>query len=325
MLVTTIPNLTKSPESFADINNRQKFLKSPQATFLLGLMSDDVRKKFVKCYMKLSLEDVQKGKNKDLVKVIDWFQQNSEIRQMVKIDPTSSYTFDYLYQKANPKKMVDNYFPGAEAAYRIYRRLQAIIAYNKKLYPRMLETRDELSILSLCSGPNYGVVEAIASLSPELQERITLYNVDIASWAIDRGNELIQSLGTNANIKYIQGDARKILELGIPTEYDALDFIGTLCTKPTEYKVGSLFKMSFLIKEKGIIMTSIPMPAMIYGDPLTDFIMRITGWGMFYANIDEIREIAAKAGLTFAKPFEGLAPSFHDGKENHLMPILRRV
>lgn len=329
MLFTGSLPAKAEPKSFADINNRQKFLKIPVAIFLLNLMPTDIRKKFVRCFLRLSLNDIADEKNRDLDQVKTWFQKNSTIRQIVNEDPTSSKTFEYLYQKKSPDSLVDYYFVWSQAAYRIYHRLQAIIAYNVKLYPKMLETRDELKILSLGSGINYGCLEAIAKLPAGLQKRIKVTNIDIDPWVIERGRQVAAELGLSKTVKYVQGDLSKLAEqfeaLGLTPPYDKIEIVGTQCTKTYEKKIKTLGRISmFLLADDGVLMTSIPISPMIIGDPLTDFIMRITGWGMVYESRESIQKMASEAGLYFDKPYLGLPGHFTDGADNHLMPILRK-
>lgn len=339
------------PRSFADIKNRIDFLKKPHAKKLLALMPADIRAKFVRCYKELSLEDVQAAKNPDLIAVMAWFQGNSVIRQIVKKDPSSSRTFEVLYHKVAPACPVDEYFPKGEAAFRIYKRLKAIIAFNKKLYTRMLETREKLEVLSLCSGPNYGCIEAIAALPVELQKRIHLVNVDIDPWVIQRGREFVASLNLSARVDYVQADIKnfadylqessKFKELGIVIPADVIDLVGVICTAPGYKKKNVFFLLSCLLAEDGVIMPSIPMHKMIIGDPLTDFIMRISTWHMVYETIANIRAIAEEAGLKWHETYEGLRAFFTDeeldektsGKiitldnieGNHIMPLLTRI
>jgi len=63
---------------------------------------------------------------------------------------------------------------------------------------------------------------------------------------------------------------------------------------------------------------------MIIGDPLTDFIMRITGWHMVYETEVGIRQIIEKVGLKWHGEYEGLPGFFTDSKDNHIMPILTK-
>lgn len=323
------------PRSFADIPNRMDYLKKPEAQKLLALMPPDIKDKFIKSYASLSLEDVKAARNEDLISVMGWFQENSVIRQIVNQDPSSSKTFEYLYHKAEPACPVDEYFPKGEAAVRIYERLKAIIAFNQKLYTRMLETREKLEILSLCSGPNYGCIEAIAALPLELQKRIHLVNVDIDPWVIQRGQEFVNSLGIAARVDYVQADIKKFAdylqepskfeELGIVIPADVIDLVGVICTAPSHKKENVFFLLSCLLAPNGVIVPSIPMHPMILGDPLTDFIMRITGWHMVYETMAGIRIIAEKVGLKWNRKYEGLPGFFTDGKDNHIMPLLTRV
>jgi hypothetical protein len=314
---------TENPVSFADIKDRGKYLDTTLSKFLLDQMPENVRKSFVNCYLNLKLEDLQEGNNQDLAAFHLWFHEHSEFQRIVEQDASSSLTFEYLYQKKNPVYPLDNYFPWSNAGYRIFCRLQSIIQCNQKLYTKMLTERDILKVLSLASGPNYGCIEAIAALPRSLRERIQVINVDVDPWVLERGREFVHELGLSESVKYILGDIKNIGELGLEFPFDLVDFVGTLCTKPRKTKVKYLGMLSLLIPEDGFIMTSFPMHPMVQADPVTDFMMRITGWHMVYESIESLYSIVEESGLAFPNS-EDIPLYFTDGKDNHVMPILTR-
>jgi len=303
---------TKHPVSFADISNKKKFLKTPVAIFMKEIMPRVVWNSYVKCFMKLTLEDVKKKTDKDFIVVTDWFKENSEIYQMIAEDPTTSIVFRYLYQNDNPPCCIDNIFPWGKAAFQIHRRQQAIIKYNVILYSRMLETMERLRIISLCCGPGSNVLAAIRQLSPNQQKRIDFVGIDTDSWAIDGGNKLARDYGLLCSVNFIQADARDFAKMDLG-KFDVVDFIGTLCTKERIVKVGALMLFSPLLSEKGVLMTSIPRHKMIEEDPITDSIMRFNSWEIIYETVEEILKIINEAGMKLSKNFEGLPSCFIEG------------
>lgn len=77
---------------------------------------------------------------------------------------------------------------------------------------------------------------------------------------------------------------------------DMIMMIGLLYPKPTRVCKKILKNVTVFSRHNGIIVFSTVQNDMVYGDPLTDFIMRADGWNMCYKTDSEPDEIALESG-----------------------------
>lgn len=103
-----------------------------------------------------------------------------------------------------------------------------------------------------------------------------------------------------------------------PRKADVILLIGVLCPLPMPVCIKLLKVLKRDCRPGGMVIYSTNQVVMVKNDPLTDFLMRLAGWGMDYKTDQEAVEIAEKAGWKCIDQF------FDDGMRFQCITVARR-
>ena len=278
--------MTKSPIEVAEVKRRT--LQTPEGQFFLNSLSQEIAEKFKICYLNADIEN-QYAKD-----VLSYLSENSQIIRIVQRDRTSSLTFEYLYQKKPVEGQVDVYFPQGKAAQGIYQRLMALKTNLPNIIRREAEKKnlDEYKILNIGSGPSHEMIEILME-NPDLAKVLHVTCVEPDGEAIRIGAQRVAELDLSDNFTFVQGKFQDFEGSG----FDMLLLIGILCPISTRVSIKILKGLKNHLRPEGVTVFSTVQTIMGEEDPLTDFIMRLTGWCMDYKSDHEPYEIARAAGM----------------------------
>lgn len=275
----------------------------PAVKKLLFVLPGDIREKLVTGFLK---------GNDQVDAVKQYFQEHSEISRLVKENNTSGYTFEYLYLNRKPAGVIDNYFLKSRAGHQIYKRLVAIEEKLPDLIRKMYLEKDGMVVIdNIASGPGNDMIDVLGQ-NPELVDLVHVRNIDCDQSILDIGREKACRLGISHAFEFC---CSKVIETR-PRNADIVLLIGVLCPKDLETSRNILGFMKSFSCPGGMIIYSTAQWAMGLGDPMTDYIMRLTGWNMSYKTDEESFDLARQAGL-----IPDRESSFHDNKRYHCMVV----
>ncbi|MFA6106825.1 MAG: class I SAM-dependent methyltransferase [Patescibacteria group bacterium] len=263
---------------------KQRILDTEEAKYLLDAFPADIKQKFREC-----LFEPDNPKIKD---ILDFLLKNSETAKIIKRFPGSAEAFEYLYLAYDPNKIspVDRYYLKSKAGIQIHRRLTAL-RDNIPFWLEKIYKGKKLLIDNIASGPGRDMIEVLKKF-PGWRKKVQVRNIDIDPAAIDIGKRLVKEYGLEENFsfeckKYSKAELRKA---------DLVILVGVLCPLPMEISIRVMKSMRLFSKPGGLIICSTAQKELIYDDPLTDFLMKITGWYMDYKTDQDVSRILSATG-----------------------------
>ncbi|RLB33896.1 MAG: hypothetical protein DRH12_17930 [Deltaproteobacteria bacterium] len=267
-----------------DISTRYNALKTPVAEQLLSSLPIRISQRFIKSYLAQNFNNLDE--------VVEYFVQHSEITRIVKENPSSALTFEYLYHRRPLFQPIDQYFLKCKAGYQIYKRLVALRENLPRIIHGQLQsTRDKVLIDNIGSGPGHDMIDVVVE-HPKLAQKVHVRNIDPDGNALEIGQKRTKELGLSGCFSFID----KKLEKTDPQDADMILLIGILCPLQRPMCELVLQKLKEYCRPGGIIVFSTAQTRMGLGDPLTDFIMRFAGWHMDYKTDEDTEDIARASG-----------------------------
>jgi hypothetical protein len=296
--------------TFADIPNRELIFNRAEAIKLLNSLPVEIRTKFLKCF----LDD--NGLNNPILKdVLDYFLDNSEITRVVKKNPSSAETFEYLYRMKNALLPIDKYFPESRAGGQILKRLCSLLENIPFFINNALKSqprKGRFLVVNLGSGPGHDMIHVLRA-NPDLVDKVYVRNIDIDKDMLNIGKELVNMYGLSNSFSF---ENCNFADAQIKNA-DLILLIGILCplkARMCRFILKSLVK---LCRNEVLVVFSTAQERMLTDDPLTDFIMRITGWNMDYKTDKDAEKIAERSGYKFISQF------FDKPFRHHCMTVAR--
>lgn len=280
-------NTNPSSLTLADIQERRWALETPEAEVFLSAIAAEVKDKFKNCFLRTDIE------SQEAKEVRSYLLQRSTITQMVMADTTSSLTFEYLYLKKPVDSEIDEYFPRGKAARAIYDRLLALKANLPDIIRKEVTDKKlaKFSILNVGSGPSHEMIE-ILDENRDLARVVHVTCVEPDGEAIKIGQKRVNELGLTKSFTFMEV---KLQNFKTHT-FDMILVIGLLCPMSTKICVKILSNLVYFTKFGGVVIYSTVQKIMGEEDPLTDYIMRLSGWHMHYKNDGEPNQIALASG-----------------------------
>ncbi len=222
-----------------------------------------------------------------------YFCENSKIASIIKQSPGSSRAFEILYHVEEPERPIDSYFQMCNAGARIYRRLIVLRDELPRIIASILKENSGEKVLidNLGSGPSHDMFRVLEK-HPELTDHVHVRCVDIDPWAIAMGRKIAAEKGLEKCFDFVENDLRKIEPRGA----HLLLIIGIFCPLSTAISTRAMRGFKALVRSRGYAVFSTVQETMGRDDPVTDFIMRFTGWHMDYKNAEQSTSIAELAG-----------------------------
>ncbi|MBN1662421.1 MAG: class I SAM-dependent methyltransferase [Deltaproteobacteria bacterium] len=266
---------------------RKASLQKPEAQIFLSSLTPDILAKFKTCYVNA---DVQSAHAKE---VLSYILKNSPIMQIVSKDTTSAHTFEYLYLRKDIESPLDKYFPNGRAAQAIYQRLHALKLNLPAIIRGEREKNNSASykIVNIGSGPSHEMIEILLE-NPDLKDKVHITCVDPDREALIIGAQRVARLNLESHFSFVPAKYQTFDGRG----YDMVLLIGILCPLNVRLCVRVMKNVKRCLRPGGIIIFSTVQNIMGQEDPLTDYIMRLTGWNMDYKEDHEPYAIARAAG-----------------------------
>lgn len=297
-------------QTFADVPNRELIFKRAEAINLLDSLPVEIRTKFLRCF----LDD--KGLNNPILKdVLDYFLNNSEITRIVKKNPSSAETFEYLYRMKNALLPIDKYFPESRAGGQILKRLCSLLENLPFFINNALKSqprKGRFLIVNFGSGPGHDMIHVLRA-NPDLVDKVYIRNIDIDNGMLNIGKELVNMYGLSNSFSF---ENCNFADAQIKNA-DLILLIGILCPLKARMCRFILKSLVEFCRNEALIIFSTAQERMLTDDPLTDFIMRITGWDMDYKTDKDAVAIAERSGYKFVSQF------FDKPFRHHCMTVAR--
>lgn len=287
--------------TFVNVQDRERTLKTPEAEELLSFFPDNIKKLFIENYLNSTEQMPQE--------VLNYFLDNSKIAKLIKAYPGSAEAFEYLYREEKALFPIDKYFLKCKAGQQVHQRLisldQNIPQWIKKIYKDKTVLVDNVG-----SGPGRDMIRILLQNSG-LTNKVHVRNIDIDKKALEIGEKIVEQNKLFSNFSFIAKSFHKVK----PRKADVILLIGFLCPirlHTSERILSALIRYS---KPGGLIIFSTVQKRMLYEDPLTDYIMRFTGWNMSYKFDEEAMDLARESG------WRPIAQFFDEPLHYHCMTV----
>jgi hypothetical protein len=218
------------------------------------------------------------------------------VTMVTKYNPGSAAIFEYLYNRQVTSEM-DRYFMMCKGGIATYKRLIALEEYLPRLIKR-LHNGHRLLIDNVGSGPGRDMIGALRR-NPELADMVHIRNIDIDKSALDLGKKMVRELGINDSFSFI---AKPFSEVE-PREADLVLLIGILCPLKIRVCKSILKGLLSYTRKGGSLVYSTAQTRMVEEDPLTDYIMRFTGFHLVYKTDKQAIDLANGTGWTPVEQF----------------------
>jgi len=272
---------SKTIQSYTDVPGREKALKNDEAKTLLEKLPQEIREKFIGCFLDSSCEHLQE--------VTDYFIDNSEVTKVTKYSPGSASIFEYLYNRQSPSE-IDKYYMECKGGIATYNRLLALEEHLPHLI-KNIHNGHRILIDNVGSGPGRDMI-GVLKRNPEIAKIVHVRNIDIDKSALDLGEKLVQELGLSDSFSFI---AKPFNEIE-PREADIILLIGILCPLKMRICRSILKGLRPYTRQGGHVVYSTAQTRMVEEDPLTDYIMRFTGFHLDYKTDKEAMDLASITG-----------------------------
>ena len=292
------------PSSYADVPDRKWALETPEAEFLFRSMPAEVRRTIEECFLSLS--------ERGLEMVLRYLVAHSEIARLIAADPSSALAFEYLYERSCPRPL-DEYWLKCKAGYQIYRRLCALEENLPKWIGRNIDKQQPYCVDNIGSGTGRDMIGVLRK-HPHLTRRLSVRNIDRDTEALQITRELAKEHGFREGVFCFED---KPFSCVTPRNAQLLLLIGVLCPLDRRLCETILRKLLAYACPGGLIIFSTAQYRMLVDDPLTDFLMRLPGWGMNYRSDQDARDIARASG------WQPLGQFFDESRHHHCMTVAR--
>jgi hypothetical protein len=274
--------------SYRDIQGREKALKSNEARHLLRNLPQDVREKFVMCFLDPACDHLQE--------VTNYFIEKSAVTMVTKYNPGSAAIFEYLYNRQVPSD-IDRYFMKCKGGIATYKRLIALEDNLPRLIKR-IHNGHRLLIDNVGSGPGRDMI-GVLRRNPDIADMVHIRNIDIDKSALDLGEKIVEELGISDSFSFI---AKPFNEVE-PREADVILLVGILCPLKIRVCRGILKGLLPYTRKGGSLVYSTAQTRMVEEDPLTDYIMRFTGFHLDYKTDKQAMDLVNGTGWTSVEQF----------------------
>jgi hypothetical protein len=279
---------TKPIQSYTDVPNREKGLESNEARTLLKNLPQQIREKFISCFLDPACEHLQE--------VTDYFVDNSEVTKVTKYSPGSAAIFEYLYNRQSPSE-IDKYYMECKGGIATYNRLIALEEHLPDLI-KNIHNGHCILIDNVGSGPGRDMI-GVLKRNPEIAKIVHVRNIDIDKSALDLGEKLVQEIGLSESFSFI---AKPFNEIE-PRDAHIILLIGVLCPLKMRICRSILKGLWPYTRQGGHVVYSTAQTRMVEEDPLTDYIMRFTGFHLVYKTDTEAMDLADATGWRPVRQF----------------------
>jgi hypothetical protein len=269
--------------AYWDVQDREWALETKEAQQLLGVLPEPIRQKFIRCFLEKD--------HPSLGEVSDYFISNSDVTKVTRHKPGSAEIFEYLYNRVAPKP-IDQYFVKCKGGVATYKRLVALEEQMPRFITKMFNGHRVL-VDNVGSGPGRDMV-GVLKRNPEIAGKVHIRNIDVDEGALKIGQSLVRELGLQDSFAF---EARPFSKVP-PRNADLILLIGILCPLKQRACRATLRALMPYVRARGTVVYSTAQERMVTGDPLTDFIMRFTGFNLVYKTDEEADELGRAAGWT---------------------------
>ena len=186
---------------------------------------------------------------------------------------------------------IDQYFVDCKAGVQIYRRLLSLEEKLPSWLARLLDSRETIAIDNIGCGTGRDTIGALAK-NRQMAKRIRVRHIgpDTESLAISR--TLAEHNGVAESFSFHGSRFSDVP----PADADMVLLIGILCPLHRRVSKSVLRSVVRYVRKGGIVIYSTALHRMVIDDPLTDFLMRLSGWHMTYKSEGESEELANGLG-----------------------------
>lgn len=273
-------------KTYADVPDRERFLERPVVEALLDFLPPQLRSKFVADYCSSAPQ------HRD--EILEFFVDHSAISKRICEDPGSPLAFEYLYKREAPTE-IDRYFLDSMSGFAIHRRLVALVSTIPKWLELASQNGGTLVIDNVGAGVGRDLIQVL-DVYASIRNRVRVRNIDPNESALAVGQRLAESMSLG---RYMTFDA-STLQTAARNNAHVLLLIGILCPLSISSSQKVLRVVHRLARPGGLIVYSTALNKMLEDDPVTDFIMRLHNWNMWFKTVEEQgRSHKSRAGSTW--------------------------
>jgi len=224
--------------------------------------------------------------------VREFFRTHSEITNIICAQAGDPLAFEFLYHMRQPANPIDRYFINCKAGHQIYVRLRKIIQYLPGLIRKIYYSEKRTILVdNIGSGPGHDMIGVLLE-NPDLRPIVHVRNIDVDENALKIGEGAAIRHTMKHNFLFVNQDFLKVDS----READLVLLIGFLCPVDLRRSRIILKKLKRFSRQDGHCLFSTVQTEMGQGDPVTDFIMRFSGWQMDYKNHEQVRNLCLESG-----------------------------
>ncbi len=289
------------PRTYADIANRGSSLDSPEAEALLAALPPRVRALLIDQYLHSPLPSSRE--------IRDFLVDASPICRLIDQATGSALAFEYLYSR-DVSTAVDRYLITCRAGAQIYERLRSLEAHLPFWFDRLLAGQKTIRIDNVGCGTGRDTIGVLAARR-DLARLATVRHIDPDDQALRISRKLAQHRGVARSISFHASKFSHMPAVGA----DIVLLIGILCPLHRRVSKAVLRSAAPYVRPGGLVIYSTALHQMVIDDPLTDFLMRLTGWSMTYKSEQETEELATALGWQIRGRF------FDEPRHHHCMVV----
>lgn len=292
-------------KTYLDMPDREKTLTSNEAKELLSSFPKEIKSFFVECYLNSNY------KKSDLESVKNYLLSNCEMAKLIKAFPGSAEAFEYLYLEKKSKYPFDKFFLKSKAGHQVYQRLLSLDKHLLRILNQIGNTQ-KLIIDNIFSGPGRDMLRVVEQ-NPELKNKVNVRNIDVDKSAIAIGEKIARERGLDDIFSFVC----KPYNEAQTRQADLIILVGVLCPLNLHVSESMLEKIKKFSKQGGYIVYSTVQYNLLRDDPLTDYLMRLVGWHMYYKSDKEAWDLAMQTG------WEPIEQFFDEPLHHHCMTFAR--
>lgn len=289
------------PRTYADIPDRESSLESPEAEALLAALPPRTRALLIDHYLHSFLPKSQE--------LLDFFVDASPIFKLIHGAPGSALAFEYLYTRV-VSTAVDRYLIECRAGAQIYQRLLSLKAHLPSWLDQLLTSEKAIRVDNIGCGTGRDTIGVLAA-HPDLARHVRVRHIDPDDDALRISQTLAEDSGVAESIFFHPSKFSDVP----PADAHMVLLIGILCPLHRRVSKTVLRSVALYVRQGGLVIYSTALHQMVIDDPLTDFLMRLSGWHMTYRSEQESDELATALGWRVKGRF------FDEPRHHHCMVV----
>lgn len=241
--------------------------------------------------------------------VLDFLVDSSPICKLIHGAPGSALAFEYLYTR-DVSTAVDRYLIDCRAGAQIYQRLLSLEAHLPDWINQLLTSKKMIRVDNVGCGSGRDTIGVLAA-HRELAMHVRVRHIDPDDEALRISRTLAEGSGVADSISFHSSRFSDVP----PADADMVLLIGILCPLDRRISRTVLRSVAPYVRPGGLVIYSTTLHQMVIDDPLTDFLMRLSGWHMTYKSEQDSDELATAVGWRVKGRF------FDEPRHHHCMVV----